>query len=153
MGPMNYNNACYWVHLMCKEIFMLWMIISYIFKYSLQPNFSTLVIIQMMIVTKSQMPNCGSNGHCYNFNTLKKKMICVRRTLVIYVNFLTWVWEQNNIWGLAHMHNNLEWHTNWPKLMQLWQKIILIPSRLAICERGYPKQNENKMQSKDICAI
>ena len=66
------------------------------------------------------------------------------KTLGIYGNTLTWVWEQNDIWGLAHMHNNLEWHTNWPKLMQLWHKIILIPSRIAICKRGFSKQNAIK---------
>jgi hypothetical protein len=44
--------------------------------------------------------------------------------------------------------SNLEWHTNWPKLMQLWQKkIILIPSSIAICERGFSK----RMQSKATC--
>jgi hypothetical protein len=28
--------------------------------------------------------------------------------------------------------------------MQLWQKIILIPSKIAICERGFSKQNASK---------
>ena len=28
MGPINYNKAYYWVHLMYKELFMLWMIVS-----------------------------------------------------------------------------------------------------------------------------
>ena len=27
------------------------------------------------------------------------------------------------------------------KLMQLWQKLKLIPSSIAICERGFSKQN------------
>ena len=40
--------------------------------------------------------------------------------------------------------SNLDWHTNWPKLMQIWQKIILIPSSIAICERGLSKQNAMK---------
>ena len=31
--------------------------------------------------------------------------------------------------------SNLECHTNRPKIMQLWLKIILIPSSIAICER------------------
>jgi hypothetical protein len=39
---------------------------------------------------------------------------------------------------------NLEWHTNWPKLMQLWQNIILIPSCVVISERGLFKQNAIK---------
>ena len=43
--------------------------------------------------------------------------------------------------------SNLEWHTNWSKFMQLWQKkIILIPSHITIY---FP----NKMQSKATCAI
>ena len=33
------------------------------------------------------------------------------------------------------------WHTNSPKLMELWQKIILISSSIAICERGFSKRN------------
>ena len=53
MGPMNYNNAYYWMHLMCKELFMFWMIVSQAFQYSMQPNFLALVIIQAMIVTES----------------------------------------------------------------------------------------------------
>ena len=40
--------------------------------------------------------------------------------------------------------SNLKWHTNWPKLMQLRLKIILIPSSIAICERGFSKQNAIK---------
>ena len=30
---------------------------------------------------------------------------------------------------------------NGPKLMQLWQQVILIPSDITICERGFSKQN------------
>jgi hypothetical protein len=37
---------------MCKELFMLRMIILRTFRYSTQPNFSALVIIQAMIMTK-----------------------------------------------------------------------------------------------------
>ena len=54
MGPMNYNNTYYWVHLMCKNLFMLWMIISQTFQYSMQPIFSALIIIQAIIVIDSQ---------------------------------------------------------------------------------------------------
>jgi hypothetical protein len=35
---------------------------------SMQPNLSTLVIIQAMIVTESPIPNCGSKGYCWSFN-------------------------------------------------------------------------------------
>ena len=77
MGPMNYNNAHYWVHLICKELFMLWMIVSQTFQYSMQPNFSVLISIWAMIVTKSQIPNCGSKGYCWSFNPLHK-VICVK---------------------------------------------------------------------------
>ena len=31
-----------------------------------------------MIVTGSQILNCGSKGHCWSFNTQKKKVTCVR---------------------------------------------------------------------------
>ena len=77
-GPMNYNNAYYLVHLMCKELFMLWMIVSQTFRSSTQPNFSSLIIIQAMIVTESQTPNCGSEKYCWSFNILKRKMTCAR---------------------------------------------------------------------------
>ena len=40
--------------------------------------------------------------------------------------------------------SNLEWHTNWLKLIQLWQKVIFIPSSKAICDRGFSKQNAIK---------
>ena len=40
--------------------------------------------------------------------------------------------------------SNLEWHTNWPKIMQLWQEVIFIPSSIAICERRFSKQNAIK---------
>ena len=78
MGPMNYNNAYYWVHLICKKLFMLWIIVSQTFQYSMQPNILAFVIIQAMIVTESQIPNCSSKWFCWSFNTLKKKVTCVR---------------------------------------------------------------------------
>jgi hypothetical protein len=40
--------------------------------------------------------------------------------------------------------SNLEWHTNWPKLMQLWYKVILISSSIIIYMRGFFKQNAIK---------
>ena len=35
----------------------------------------------------------------------------------------------------------LEWKTNWPNLIKLWQKMLVIPASTAICERGFSKQN------------
>ena len=35
----------------------------------MQPNFSALITIQAMIVTESQIPNCGLKGYCWGFNT------------------------------------------------------------------------------------
>ena len=55
--------------------------------------------------------------------------------------------------------SNLEWHTNWPKLMQLWHKVILIPSSIVICEREFSKQNAikshlcNKLNLKALDAL
>ena len=38
-----------------------------------------------------------------------------------------------------------EWYTNWPHIMKLWQKkILVIPSSVAICERGFSEQNSIK---------
>jgi hypothetical protein len=33
-----------------------------------------------------------------------------------------------------------EGFANWPNLMQLWQKIFVIPTNIAIYERGFSKQ-------------
>ena len=35
MGPMNYNDAYYWVHFMCKQLFTLWIFISKTFQDSM----------------------------------------------------------------------------------------------------------------------
>ena len=37
-----------------------------------------------------------------------------------------------------------EWYTNWPHLMKVLQKLLVIPSIIAICERGFQKQNAIK---------
>ena len=44
---------------------------------------------------------------------------------------------------------NLEWHTNWQRLMPLWQKVKLIPSSMVICERGFSKENAIKSHSRN----
>jgi hypothetical protein len=44
--------------------------------------------------------------------------------------------------------SNLEWDTNWTKLMQLLQKIILIPSSVAICERTFQTKCNQKPLSQ-----
>ena len=46
--------------------------------------------------------------------------------------------------------SNLEWHTNWPKLMQLWPKYILIPSSIVICKRGFSKQKAIKSHLRNV---
>ena len=35
----------------------------------------------------------------------------------------------------------LKWSTNWPALIKLWRKVLVIPVSIAICERGFSKQN------------
>jgi hypothetical protein len=37
-----------------------------------------------------------------------------------------------------------EWFVNWSHLMQLWQKIIVIPTSIVIHEKGFSKQNAIK---------
>jgi hypothetical protein len=55
--------------------------------------------------------------------------------------------------------SNLERYINWPILMQLWQKLILIPSSIVICERGFFKQNAivshlcNRLNLKTLDAL
>ena len=34
-----------------------------------------------------------------------------------------------------------EWSTNWPALIKLWRKVLVIPASIAICGRGFSKQN------------
>ena len=34
-----------------------------------------------------------------------------------------------------------DWYTNWPHLMKLWQKVLVISSNIAISESGFSKQN------------
>ena len=29
---------------------------------------------------------------------------------------------------------------NWPTLMLLWQAILVIPTNIVVCERGFPKR-------------
>jgi len=33
-----------------------------------------------------------------------------------------------------------KWYVNWPHVMQLWQKVLVVPSSVAICQRGFSKQ-------------
>ena len=37
--------------------------------------------------------------------------------------------------------SNLEWHTNWPTLIKVRQKVILISSSIVFCEQGFSKHN------------
>ena len=114
MGPIKYNHSYYWVHLMCKKLFMLWMIVSQTSQYSMQPNFFILVIIQAMIVTESQIPKCGSKIYCWSFNTPKKKVTCVRENSWNLCKHFD-MSVRTKQWHICG--SNLEWHTNWPKLM------------------------------------
>jgi hypothetical protein len=45
-GPNELHDAYYWVHIMCKKMFILLIINSHTFQYSMQPDFSALVIIE-----------------------------------------------------------------------------------------------------------
>ena len=111
---------------------------------SIQCNqiFWALIIIQAMIVTESQIPNCGSKGYCWSFNTLKKRVTCVRE----------------NSWNLRK-HFDMSVRTKQylrlgAYVVAIWngietyatlaRKIILIPSSIAICGRGFSKQNAIK---------
>ena len=35
----------------------------------------------------------------------------------------------------------LEWKTNWPNIIKLWQNVLIILASTAICERWFSKQN------------
>ena len=42
-----------------------------------------------------------------------------------------------------------EWYSNWPHLMKLWQKILVIPLSIAICEGDF----KTKMLSRATCKV
>jgi hypothetical protein len=44
----------------------------------------------------------------------------------------------------THYGSMNEWFVNWSQLMQLWQKIIVIPMSIVIREKGFSKQNAIK---------
>jgi hypothetical protein len=53
--------------------------------------------------------------------------------------------ENRTIFEAWHVcGSNFERHTNWPRLMQLWQKVTLIPSSIAIYEQGFSKKTAIK---------
>ena len=117
MCPMNYNNAYYWVHLMCKELYMLWMIVSQTFQYSIQPNFfcphnypsndsdqitnTELWLKRILLKFQCTEESDMCKGELLEFTETfrqecENKMIC-------------------EAWPICG--SNLKWHTNWPKLM------------------------------------
>jgi hypothetical protein len=62
--------------------------------------------------------NYGSEGDCWSFNILHKEVTCVRKNIWnLWKHFdmsvrTKWYYEAWCVCG-----RNLEWHTNWPKLM------------------------------------
>jgi len=34
-----------------------------------------------------------------------------------------------------------KWSINWPRLSNLWRRVMVLPLSTAICERGFSKQN------------
>ena len=83
------------------------------------------------------------------FQYTKEENDMCKGELLKFTETLRYECENKTIFEAWHIcGSNLEWYTNWPKLMQLWLKIILIPSSIAICE-----EFSNKMQSKATCII
>ena len=87
-------------------------------------------------------------------------MSCVREnSWNLQKYFDTSVTKRNLRLGSYICGRNLEWHTNWPKFMQLWHEVILIPSSIAICERRFSKQNaikshlRNRLNLKTLDAL
>ena len=125
----------------------------------MQPNFSTLVIIQAMIMIESQILIVAQKGIIKVSIHQRRKWHVLGRIRGIY-GTLQHECENETIFETWRMcGRNLERHTNWPKLMQLWQKFILIPSSIVICERGFSKQNaiktylHNRLNLKTLDAL
>ena len=60
------------------------------------------IIIEMMIVIESQIPNCGSKN-IVEVSTHSKRKWHKGITRGTYRETLQYEWEQKDIWGLAHM--------------------------------------------------
>ena len=82
-----------------------------------------------------------------------------KREFLEFMETLHYECENKTILEVWHIcHNRLEWHTNWPKLMQLWQKVIVLSS-ITIYERGFIKQNaiksclHNRLNSTTLDAL
>ena len=41
-----------------------------------------------------------------------------------------------------------KWSINWPRLSNLWRRVMVLPLSTAICERGFSKQNLIKSYQK-----
>ena len=94
------------------------------------------------------------------FQYTKEESDMCKRELSIFTKTFQHECENETIFEVWRMcSSNLKWHTNWPKFIQLWQKIIFIPSSIAICERGFSKQNAikshlgNKLNLKTLDAL
>ena len=83
-------------------------------------------------------------GYCWSFNTMKKKVTCVRRTPQIFKKTFQHECENNMIFKAWCICGS---NFDWPKLIQLWPKITLVPANIAICDIS------NKMQLKATCTI
>ena len=144
---------------MCKELFMLWMIVSQTFRYSMQPKFSALIIIQATIVQITNI-KLWLEKILLKFQYTEEESDMRKRELLEYTKTIQHECENKTTfkaWCICG--SNLERHTNWRKLMQLWHKVILNPSSIAICERGFPKQNaikshlHNRLNLKTLDAL
>ena len=79
------------------------------------------------------------------FQYTKEESDMCKEELLKFTETLRHECENNMISEVWHIcGSNLEWHTNRPTFMQLWHKVILIPSSIAICERWFSKQDKIK---------
>jgi hypothetical protein len=145
MGSMNYNNAIYWVSSYVQIV-----------VHNLNDRFPCPPIFNVAkLFSPHKYPNDDSDQITNTETHLKRILLkfqytkeesdMCKRELLEFMATLRHECENKTIFKVWRIcGSDLKWHMNWPKLMQLWQKTILIPSSIAICERRYSKQNAIK---------
>jgi hypothetical protein len=74
----------------------------------------------------------------------KFKFLEAQRELIEFMETLRQGCENKSLLEAWKCCGNInEWFVNWQLLMQLWQKLLVISTSIAIaiCERGFSKQN------------
>ena len=101
-------------------------------------------------ITNAQIPKLWIKRILLKSQYIGEESDMCKGELLEFTETLQYECENNLIFEAWHIcGSNLKWLTNWPNLMQLWHKLILVPSSIAICERIFRKQNAIKSHSRN----